>query len=57
MIHIDGKEESNTTYEWLMANAKERNNCAICVEGKEEHVQIVSNGRRVRVNWGRVQHV
>ena len=49
VIHVDGKENADPTYERLVEYAKEMNaNPWI----KEEYIRIVPNENRVRVNWG-----
>jgi len=47
VIHVDGKEKANATYERLVKYAKEMNGF-----GKEEYIRIVPDENRVRVNWG-----
>jgi hypothetical protein len=41
VVHVDGKESSDETYNALVEYAASR-----------DHVHIVANDRRVRVNWG-----
>lgn len=52
VIHVDGKEKSDETYERLVAYAAEMNEYAVDVEGKKEFIRVVPNEKRVRVNWG-----
>lgn len=47
VVHVDGKESADETYDRLVEYAKERN------EGEgEEYIRLVPNANRVRVNWG-----
>ena len=52
VIHVDGKEKADETYNRLVKYAAEMNEYAIDVEGKTEYIRVVPNNRRVRVNWG-----
>ncbi|KAL7531217.1 hypothetical protein ACHAXR_007947 [Thalassiosira sp. AJA248-18] len=52
VIHVDGKEKSESTYERLAEYSKEMNDKAINVDGKAEYIRIVPTEKRVRVNWG-----
>ncbi|KAL9181043.1 hypothetical protein ACHAXT_009848 [Thalassiosira profunda] len=46
VIHVDGKEKADPTYNRLVEYAKEKN------EGREEYIRVVPTEKRVRVNWG-----
>ena len=52
VIHVDGKESSDETYERLVKYAEEMNEYAVDVEGKTEYIRVVPDENRVRVNWG-----
>ena len=52
VIHVDGKEKSDETYERLVKYAEEMNEYAVDVEGETEYIRVVPNHNRVRVNWG-----
>lgn len=47
VIHVDGKEKADPTYERLVEYAKELN-----TKANAEIIRIVPNKKRVRVNWG-----
>ena len=49
VIHVDGKEKADETYERLVEYAKEMNAKPWV---KEEYIRIVPYKNRVRVNWG-----
>jgi len=51
VIHVDGKEKSDDTYDKLVEYAFTKNTAAKD-EGKEEYIRIVPTEKRVRVNWG-----
>ena len=52
VVHVDGKETADETFDRLVAYAQEKNGEQQEGGGGGEYIRLVPNDKRVRVNWG-----